>query len=118
MIIKMYSVSNDCKIFTTKQISDEIRSMTLYLYKDRKEGIGSIDICWVDKNPKTKLFFQSETICCQDTTYIIINDTHKFTIKDSSDLMKLYKFLGGEDVDKFIKEFRELEKINELNKDF
>lgn len=118
MIIQIYNEEQDGYNYRREVIPENVDSISLYISKT-DNLIGCIDISWRNCGDKDKLFrYGNFTITCSMKTYIQIDKKHKFTIKDKNDLIKLYDFLSDDKVDKFIKDFRSIEKVNELNKDF
>ena len=54
----------------------------------------------------------------EEINYVTVDDKDKFVIKTKDDVKNFYKYLTGFDVNLFIKEFGNLDRVNSVEKDF
>lgn len=120
MKIVIYTENNAAITFTTKEIPAEVKNVSLYLPKtqDSIGGLGQIQYEWDKPDEQVLCRRMSDSLYFDAITYLLVDDKYKFTIKDTNDVIKFYQYFSGQDITKFKKEFKCLEKKNELDKDF
>lgn len=122
MVIRVYTEDDSGCNYKVYRLPQRIETMNLDMEKDpNKNGrLGTIDVTWHSQKQSENYDYEyeNETIYFSAyKTYVMVDD-HKFVLEDKNDLMELYKFLTGEDVNKFVKEFQSLEKEFSASKDF
>lgn len=120
MKIVIYTESNDSITFTTKEIPSDVKNISLFIPKtpDSIGGLGQIQYEFDKPDENILCRRMSDNIYFNAVTYLLVDDKDKFTIKDTNDVIKFYQYFSGQDITKFKKEFKCLEKKNELDKDF
>lgn len=82
--------------------------------------LGAIYILVCEKGyyNNNKINLDNLNINFETITYITIDDKDKFIIKNKEDIKRFYKYLTDFDINLFLKEFENLDKIKEVEKDF
>lgn len=121
MVIRVYSEDDkECK-FEVYRFPNRIEYINLVIKKDPAfEGLGNIEINWqIQKEADNyDLEYNCETIYFGKHKNYVTVDDKKFVLEDTNDLIDLYNYLSGEDVNKFVKDFKSLEKEFSASKDF
>lgn len=87
---------------------------------DQSGRLGSIYILICNKGyfNNSKIDLDNFNLNFEETNYVTVDETDKFIIKTKDDVKNFYKYLTGFDVNLFIKEFENLDRVNSVEKDF
>ena len=122
MVIRVYTEDDNSCEYKVYRFPQRIEIMNLDIEKDpQKNGrLGTIDFTWHSQKQADNYDYEynNETIYFSSRKSYVMVDDQKFVLEDKNDLMELYKFLSGEDVNKFIKDFQSVEKEFSASKDF
>lgn len=122
MVIRVYTEDDSSCEYKVYRLPQRIEVMNLDIEKDpqKNDRIGTIDMTWHSQKQADNYDYEynNETIYFSSRKSYVMVDDHKFVLEDKNDLMELYKFLTGEDVNKFIKDFQSVEKEFSASKDF
>ena len=124
MKIKLY---NKCKngeeYFNTFEIETPLKYvLRLEDIKTSEQSgrLGGIYILICNKGyfNNNKIDLDNLNLNFEEINYITVDDKDKFIIKTKDDVKNFYKYLTGFDVNLFIKEFGNLDRVNSVEKDF
>ena len=87
---------------------------------DQYGRLGSIYILICNKGyfNNSKIDLDNFNLNFEETNYVTVDEKDKFIIKTKDDVKNFYKYLTGFDVNLFIKEFENLDRVNSVEKDF
>lgn len=122
MVIRVYTEDDSSCEYKVYRLPQRIEVMNLDIEKDpqKNDRIGTIDMTWHSQKQADNYDYEynNETIYFSSRKSYVMVDDKKFVLEDKNDLMELYKFLTGEDVNKFVKDFQSVEKEFSASKDF
>ena len=121
MKIEYYTKNKEAEIFEVLHIPDYNPLSLTVTYSNPNNSInnnndflGSIEIRWYNEDKSSENVY----ININETTYMIVNDKDKFILKNKTDLFELYKYFTNTDTDLFLKQFKTLDKVHSLERDF
>ena len=87
---------------------------------DQSGRLGGIYILICNKGyfNNSKIDLDNFNLNFEETNYVTVDEKDKFIIKTKDDVKNFYKYLTGFDVNLFIKEFENLDRVNSVEKDF
>lgn len=87
---------------------------------DQSGRLGSIYILICNKGyfNNSKIDLDNFNLNFEEINYVTVDEKDKFIIKTKDDVKNFYKYLTGFDVNLFIKEFENLDRVNSVEKDF
>lgn len=122
MVIRLYTEDDTSSEYKVYRLPNRIEVINLEIEKDpNKNGrLGTIDFTWHSQKQTDNYDFEynNETIYFSVNKSYVMVDDQKFVLEDKNDLIELYKYLSGEDVNKFVKDFQSVEKEFSASKDF
>lgn len=121
MIIRVYSEDDKDWDYKVYRIPNRVEYINLQIKKDpTNDGLGNIEINWHSQKETDNydLEYNCETLYFGKLKNYVTVDDKKFVLEDTNDLIELYQYLSGEDVNKFVKDFKSLEKEFSASKDF
>lgn len=87
---------------------------------DQSGRLGSIYILICNKGyfNNSKIDLDNFNLNFEETNYVTVDEKDKFIVKTKDDVKNFYKYLTGFDVNLFIKEFENLDRVKSVEKDF